>query len=384
MSEMFSKLVPNLQLSVDATSIGAFMFCPTYYKLSIIDGFRGQSVDLEFGTLAHKGIEVYHRSLLDGDDWETAQLKAVKAVFDASGHWEFPEPSEQIWLPSGGSYTTEELLPKWVPWGGDYLPQWKCSGTEPFRNAKGNKAKCPYSFKRAWFPAPGPDTCGSCGSEIIHESRWVPNHKYKHRYNLLRLVAWYCEEHHDTEWRTLKLDDGRAAVEMSFRMKLPIETRDGESFHAVGYLDRVETFGGLENFITDLKTTTKSLNQQFFSTYAPNIQVDMYDLIGWFMFPKWDIQGVKIEAASLTVDGVRFAPHIERRNEENRHEFLHDLHYWLGEMEKAARIGHWPMNRRNCWSCGFREVCALAPSRRQDVLEQNFERNRWDPTKERT
>ncbi len=362
--KMFSEKVPGLQLAWDATSLGALMKCPRYYQYSILEGFRGSGVDLEFGILAHKGKETYEKERAKGATHEAAQLSALEEVFE-------------------NSFVFDIHTDVWAPWGGAYVDRWHCTGTVPFKNAKGNRAKCPYSHKGAWFETPGPATC-SCGSPTEVRNLWLPNHKYKDRYNLMRWVWAYTEAQKGSPLETLVLDDGKPAVEMSFKLELPFRTSTGEQYWAVGYIDSVKTFGD-EAFITDLKTTKNSIGSMYYEQFSPNVQMDWYAMGASFMITDRPLGGVIVEAAQLLTEGVTIAdPYQVRVDAGVMKENLAETQMWLDRAEEYAKANYWPKNRSSCFLCKMKAVCNASPDRRQAILEGNFERNRWDPTKERT
>lgn len=177
--------------------------------------------------------------------------------------------------------------------------------------------------------------------------------------------------------------NGVPAVELSFKFPLPYLTPNGEPYIACGHIDSLMKFGN-ENFISDNKTTGKALNKRYWSGYSPNVQVDLYDLAGQVLWPQLNLHGVLIEGAQITKTmGMDLGIGIMHRTEEQREEFLVELEYWLNQAEHFASTNVWPMNRRNCWLCPFREVCALDPSKRQAKLEQDFEKRFWNPLEER-
>lgn len=359
---LFTRTLPHLQRAWDATSLNALMTCPRYYQYTILQGWREPgNNNFEFGGYFASAVEHYKKGRLNGQDKATATRNTLRWLIDAT------------WDSDTG------------PWSGTYDAAWRCTGTEPYRNAKGNKAKCPYSHKGNWFPEPAPGVCGQCGSEIETESRWVPCCT-KDRYALVRLVGAYCDAQAETPADgAFPIRIGQElGVELSFRWPLPYKTPDGEPYIACGHMDSIMEFGG-ENLISDNKTTTKTLNAKYWATYQPSNQVELYDLTGSVLWPSLHIKGVMIEGAQVTkTAGIRLGVGIMRSNDARREEFLHDLEYWLQQAERFARDEYWPMNRRNCWGCPFNIICAKDPSKREGYLASNFEkREPWNPLEER-
>lgn len=362
-SSPFSKHLPKLQIAWDATSLKSLMTCPRQYQYGIIEGWRpnGESVDLEFGRFFASSAETYKKARINGSDKHEATLAALRYVLGAS------------WSETG-------------PWGGSYQQLWRCTGSEPYRNAKGNRAKCPWSHTGVWLPDPDPTTCGHCGSPTEHKRTWVPDSKVKNRSTLVSLVIGYCDaqaETRDDGAVPYAFPDGTPAVELSFRMPLPWIAGDGVSTYLlVGHLDSIMEFGN-ERFISDNKTTKKPLNRLYYSQYSPNIQMDTYDLAGATLFREANIRGILIEGAQTLAAGNKYGIGVVYGSDPRREEYLHDLRYWLNQAEHYAREDYWPMNRASCYLCPFKGVCSKDPRERAAYLERDFHKAPWNPLEER-
>lgn len=360
---LFTNSNPHLQRAWDATSLNALQFCPRYYQYTILDGYRERgNNDLEFGGLFASCVETYKKAKLNGSTKQQATYAALRYAITTT--WD--EATD-------------------TPWSGSYREMWRCTGTEPYRNAKGNRAKCPYAHAGEWFDEPAPSTCGTCGSPTEIQKRWVSQYT-KDRYALIRLVAAYCDAQHELASDgpyPFKFPNGDNAVELSFRYPLPYLTPDKEPYLAAGHIDSLMQLGE-EVLIDDEKTTTKALNQKYWDTYFPSNQVSLYDVTGTVLWPSLNIQGVMITAAQITKTlGVEIGVHIYRPTEAQREEFLRDLKYWLDSAEKYATDNYWPMNRRNCWICPFKQICAMDPEQRSMFLDSNFDKRVWNPLEER-
>jgi hypothetical protein len=386
---MWSEGNPKLQRAWDATSFRAMMFCPRYYELTVIEGWRGSTLDLEWGILYHGALDVGDKLLLDGKPMEVAQREAVKWAMLNSGQWmvEGANSKTGVWEKV---YITdpppEDFHAAFEPWSGRYRAQWRCTGTEPYKNEKGNRAKCPLSHKGNWQDTEAPGICGICGSEIERVDRWVPLNDAKDRYSLVRAVAWYYEDAPATaDGRGVGLyafPNGTPAVELPFRLPLPWKTPHGEDYLLAGYLDGIRTFGS-EMFTGERKSTKKTLNQMYWAGYSPHIQVDIYDVAAAALFEDLPIKGVMVEAVQTLASGARYGRHIAYRTEAQREELMRDLREWLSIAERFAEQKYWPMNRANCWLCPLKSVCSKQPASRARELEQNFKRQHWNPLIER-
>jgi len=360
----FSPANPKLQTAWDSSSLGAIQFCPRYYQYTILEGWGGPQTDLDFGSFAATGFEEYQKQRLAGKTKDEAMLVVVRLLLNLT------------WNADG------------TQWGGHFEPQWKCTGTEPYKNAKGNRAKCPYSLKNSWFPEPNPDVCGVCGSPVQRQRNYIPVHAAKNRPSLIRMLIWYIDdqpEELDDGLRPYIFPDGTPAVELSVRLPTPWKSTYGDDYILTGHFDYIGVFGS-ENWITDNKTTTKTLGDRFWHGYSPHYQLDTYDLFGSLMFPDLELQGVLIDAAQVTQTGdPKFARRGFRKTEEQREEHWRNVEFWIRQAEQFALADYWPMNKRSCFLCMFSQICNKDPAMREGYLKGGFQkRERWNPLKERT
>jgi hypothetical protein len=361
----YSAANPKLQRAWDATSLKALMSCARFYQYSILEGWRPnvEGDDLTFGRLFAGATETYARGRLNALSKHDATKEALRYAL-------------------AESYDSEEQK----PWSGHYAEQWHCLGTEKYKNKKGNAAKCPYAHKGVWFDAPGPSVCGECGSPTEHADNWISINPAKDRYSLIRLVAWYCddqpEQASDAGLYPFAFEDGTPAVELSFRFPLSIKTPTGEPYLLCGHMDKIVSYSS-ELFISDNKTTKKTLSQSYWKQYSPNIQVDLYDLAGSVLFPSLDLHGVLIEGAQTLVNGASFGLHPEHRTETMRRETLENIEWWIGQAERYATDNYWPMNKASCYLCQFKGICGAEPQMREGYLKANFTKRFWNPLEER-
>ena len=377
----FSAAAPKLQLAWDATSLAAIMACPRRYEYSIIEGYQGSSVDLDFGILVHGAMSVFSKARLAGKSRADAQYDAVSWALEHSGQY----------VIAGGD-GQENGHERFIPWGGQYLTQWRCTGTEPYKNEKGNKALCPLSHKGKWQFDDAPSTCGVCGSPTEVADNWVPIDKKKNRYSLIRLVVWYTEEQPEDDasggLSPVQLPDGTPAVELRFALPLPFVSkgfsgyRGNERFLLAGYLDGIKTHSGAK-FIADYKSTGSSLGKAFYARYAPSVQMDTYDLAGSILYPDEELRGVLIEGMQMLVGGVRFGIGPLYHNDAQRAEWLAEIGGVLKLAEGYAEADYWPMNRASCAMCNFKGICSKDPGSRKMYLEAEFTKRVWNPLEDR-
>lgn len=390
---LYSAALPKLQLAWDASSYRALMFCPRYYQLSILEGWRKDTVDLDFGTLAHGAMEVFDKALLEGAPFEDAQFKAVEYALMRSGTWSSCEPD-----------APDDAMKVWTPWGGRYETMWKCKGDVAYMKGLGKgKKKCPNSFVKVWMLGHGPTTCGECGGGVREESRWLPIKTGKDRHALIRLVAWWTEDLRNSPVRAIRLANGKAAVEVHFIVNLPwrfvndfngtnkstiVTTGEGdtigEPITLCGHLDGICN-AGPETFVRERKTTKNGLDKKYWDGFSPNIQIDTYDIAAHHIpeMKELNIRGVLIEAAQTLESGARSSSHICYRTPGLRLEAEREMEFWLKKAEEFARNDYWPMAKSQCWLCGFKGICSKDPASREKWLKADFKQQHWNPMEER-
>lgn len=360
---------PRLQRVWDSTSLQSFQTCPRYYEYVHIQGWRGSNVHFEFGRVFASATEMYHklRAGMPGQYEPASKQEAMVAVL----RWALEE-----------TWDTERNQ----PWGGTVERLWRCTGEVPYRNSKGNAAKCPYSHKGKWFPAPAPEPCGECGSPVEEKTTYVAEDTAKNRLTLIRLIIWWMDNQPEDLAQGLHayvFPNGVPAVELSFKLPLPIQTPYGEDYVLSGHIDYIGEFGP-DKFIIDNKTTKKGLTASFWSTYSPHMQLDTYDLVGSLLFPDLDLRGFLVDAAQTLVSGAEFALHPYYKTEGHREEHFEDIKYWIKQAEGAAEAGYWPMNKKSCYTCPFKQVCSKAPELREAYLRANFTKGEpWDASADR-
>jgi hypothetical protein len=203
---------------------------------------------------------------------------------------------------------------------------------------------------------------------------------YKNRQTLVRAIVWYLEHFKDDTAETIILANGKPAVELSFRMELPLASPEGETYLACGHLDKaVKWQNGV--YILDRKTTKGTLGSFYFDQYSPNNQMSMYSMAGKIVLER-DAAGIIIDAVQIAVGFCRYARGIVNRTKGQLDEWLDDTLFWIKMAEKFAANGSWPMNDTACsmyGGCEFREVCSKDSSVRKNFLEADFVKRVWNP-----
>ena len=233
--------------------------------------------------------------------------------------------------------------------------------------------------------------------------------KYKNRETIAGLVIDYLDHFADDPAETFILDDGKPAVELSFRfelpwgpgvsgggkqyMKDPVDPQGiiefSQPYLLSGHLDRVVNFSdGL--YVMDRKTSMSTLSSYYFNQWSPNNQMTLYTLAGKIMLNS-PIKGVIIDAAQVLLEKPNaFQRGFTYRSDDQLDEWLVDLRYWLHSAETFATNGYWPQNDTACdkfGGCKFREVCSRSPAVREQFLRASFDKlepdDRWNPLRAR-
>lgn len=90
----YSPTLPKFQLSWDSTSLGSLKTCPTYYKLTMLEGWttRSRSIDLVFGGAYASALEHYAHARANGSDIQAATRVAVKHALVYTWGEDYPDP----------------------------------------------------------------------------------------------------------------------------------------------------------------------------------------------------------------------------------------------------------------------------------------------------
>ena len=217
------------------------------------------------------------------------------------------------------------------------------------------------------------------GEKIPPPSKKSENNKSP--YHLLLLLVTYLDLYENDPCETYILPDGKPAVELSFKL-------DIGNYMLAGHIDRVVRFNN-KVFLTDLKTTTSSLDNDYFAQYTPNNQLSLYDFAGSHILPEEDKPaGIIVDAVQILSNGIRCERRTITRTNSQREEWLSDFFQWM-EVNKYyhENCNSYPMNDTACnqyGKCTFRDNhCALIPSLRQSAIETYFEKRVWNPLNNR-
>jgi hypothetical protein len=209
---------------------------------------------------------------------------------------------------------------------------------------------------------------------------WRSDDTYKNRLTLMRSVVWYMDRFKDDPFQTVILDNGKPAVELSFRFETIHQSPEGVPFMWSGHLDRVARFND-DVWTLDRKTTKNQIDERFFAQFSPSNQMSGYTFAGKVAFHQ-PVKGVIIDAAQVLVTGTRFKRGFVNRDEAQLDEWMVDLGYYFKQATEYAQKAYWPMNDKSCGNyggCQFLGICGKSPVVRDMWLQQAFFKRTWDP-----
>lgn len=210
--------------------------------------------------------------------------------------------------------------------------------------------------------------------------------KYKNRETLAQLVIDYLDHFGAADpAETVILDDGKPAVELSFRFELDWgpthvnefgEVAPGQPYLLCGHLDAIVNLNG-DAYVLDHKTSVSTISGYWFNQWTPSNQMTLYSLAGKLLLHS-PVKGVIIDAAQVLLEKPHaFARGFAYRTEDQLTEWLDDLRYFFRQAEDFAVANYWPQNDTACnkfGGCKFREVCSKSPSVRDVYLRANFDK----------
>lgn len=214
---------------------------------------------------------------------------------------------------------------------------------------------------------------------------WISDHRVKNRETLVRSLVWYLDRfaNRPDPIETIKLANGRAAVELSFRFDSGWRV-GGETIQFCGHLDRLGLLND-EPVIPDVKTTGLHIDTKWFNQWTPGNQFSMYALAGRVAF-ELPTTKIIVDGMEINAGWTKFERGIVSRPEAIVDEWHEASGAWVENMAKSARDRNWPMNDRACVSafgrmCEFMELCARQPNTRESWAKGAYRRRQWDPLK---
>lgn len=204
----------------------------------------------------------------------------------------------------------------------------------------------------------------------------------RNSFTLVETTLSYLDFYKEEICKTKIFSDGTVGAELHFQFETGIESAAGEKFSMAGHIDRlVEQDLGV--FIVDHKTTTRPLTQYYFDQYNPDTQMSTYSIAGDICFST-PIRGVMIDAINIKTG--EFSRQLTLRTKEYLEEWLEEQQHWFKLAEYFAAKGCFPQNDKSCHKysgCPFKEYCTAPRALREQILEEDFIKRVWDPSKPR-
>lgn len=316
----FSASVPNLQIAWDSVSLGALKKCARFYQLSIVEGWRGKHTSVHL----RYGI-LYHKGIETYYHSIFAGLDHDSAIVEC------------LKVVAEGCMDTDE------------------NGT------------------RLWWDT----TQGLTEKQLARHSKTISN--------LFRTLIWYLDKYGKSDpAETIKLANGKPAIELSFRYELGYQFRSGEEAMHSGHMDRLAKFNG-DIYVTDFKTSQNTITGNsswgYFAKYSPDNQMSGYTYASRVVLAV-PAKGVIIDAAQIAKTFSAFERGFSMRTEGQLAEWRDDVIHYIKLAEFYAEQNYWPMNDTACdhyGGCPFRNVCNKDPKVRDVYLKGDFKKEPWDP-----
>jgi hypothetical protein len=210
---------------------------------------------------------------------------------------------------------------------------------------------------------------------------WVSDDPNKNRLTLLRSVVWYLDQFGENDpIQTVRLANGKPAVELSFRFESGYQSRAGEPILLCGHLDRLATLND-KPFVLDRKTTKATISSHFFEKFSPDNQMTLYTIAGQVVY-NLPVEGIIVDGAQIAQSFTRFQRGVVPRHQSQIDEWYYDLGIWIAQLELYAANRYWPQNDKSCGQyggCPFRKICSLPVGSRETWLKNDFHKRVWDP-----
>lgn len=342
MNKALSKPLPDspfiagskLQYAWDSVSLGVMLSCPRKYQLQIIEGWQpanpNHAIALDFGILFHKMLEEYHNFIFAGQSHDEATASCISSIIHHPRYANLP--------------TAADIEKQTVEF----------------------------------------DAIAASSSDD-DDGISLRNSKIRTRYHLLRSFVWYVEHYRNDPFKTLVVKNS-PAVEVSFRVEFPFTMMlpDYSGEHPVllcGHIDRAIEFND-EYYVTDFKTT-KSITQQFFSSFSLSHQFSGYTYAGGIVFDK-PVAGAYVDAIALQVGGVQFSRAPVDKTQGQINEYFETVQEIISRATDYAAQNYYPMNTQSCYFCEFKDICRQPPEFRKTYLNQHFmQKPAWNPLENR-
>lgn len=306
----------NIQFAWSSSSLDLLKTCPRLYELTMIQGWasRDESIHLRFGIEYHTALQDYAISRARGVRHDDAIHDTIRSLHGRVFDWDVDRNTR------AGKYKNRESIVGLVI---DYLDHFGAEDpAETFIMANGEPAvELSFRFALDWGPT----------------------------------------RHNPAEY-------GYSPAQEALGMVQP--------YLLCGHLDRVVNFND-DLYVMDHKTSIQTIGTYYFDQWSPSNQMTLYTLAGNVVLNS-PIKGVVISAAQILLEKPNaFARGFTYRTQDQLHEWMEDLRFWLGQAEAFATANYWPMNDTSCTKfggCKFKEVCSKSPQVRESYLKSAFDK----------
>lgn len=264
------------------------------------------------------------------------------------------------------------------------------------RGFRPRTAAAPLTFGKAYHDAletydrdlaKGADTDTALRAAIrVGLRAWEPSEDSRRsRDSLVRAIVWYVEQYKHDIMKTVVLPNGRAAVELSFRVEVPFSfSHSDDPVLYCGHIDRVAEYNG-QLYAVEHKHTVSGLYDSYWDRYTFSSQISGYVMALKAQF-NLNVAGALIDATQVGATFARYGRRIAHRVEAHQQEWITDLSYWMSQLDLCIRSDRFPHNTESCSKysgCQFREVCFSSPHVRESILNAHFKVEKWNPLKPR-
>lgn len=202
---------------------------------------------------------------------------------------------------------------------------------------------------------------------------------------LLRTFVWYEAEYGDDDPAQIIDMNGQPAVEVPFRIPLPIKTPYGENYILAGHMDAAVDMLG-NKFAFERKHTVTTIGKSYLDGWKANPQFSTYAMVSSAVLGE-QVDGVLLDAIQIGVNFSRFFRKEIMRTKGQQDEFLNNIMLWIKQAEYMAENKHWPINELGLSMYGgspFRPILTIDPAHRERYLEEHFKQEEpWNPLIER-
>ena len=206
---------------------------------------------------------------------------------------------------------------------------------------------------------------------------WTSDDNKRDFFTLVRSIVWYAEKYYNDHYHTIEIG-GKPAIEIPFKIALPMSNPDGDNYLLTGFLDGAVAYEEIFKLVRERKSTGTTISGRFFERFSMDNQANMYTLAGGVMLGE-DFHGILYDVCQTAVNFSEYARHEERRTDDQLEEWLDDIMRWIEKAERAAEEKKWVRNLASCGNyggCVFRDYCSKSPSVRDHFMPLGMEKKR--------